>query len=326
MTHVERTATGLRIHGAHPTGLFGCARVAKARDGRLVLAVVGHTMSLFDARTGEPVGASNYPWLMPANDLILARLPDERLVLVTAHDYGITRFDVETGVEHEPTRDEEPGTIWAVTPVRLPDGRTVIAGAGHDGLVYRWDDQTGAAIGDPLQGHSIIVKSITTAHGPDGTPMIVSGCERGEIRRWDATTGMPVGGPLPGGLGEASGLGVLDLPDGRQMLAGADFDGGLHRWDPATGLPLGSPIPTPERARLVENYLDAAGVPVCWLYFSHNNGDEWIEQRRLDTGAVITRESPVSARAFFQDGGRTMLVRTYPDGSLTIEPPPPAPE
>lgn len=326
MTRVERTATGLRIRGANPTGLFGAARVAEARDGRLVLAVIGHTMSLFDARTGEPIGAANYPWPMPPNDLILTRLPDERLLLVTAHEDGITRFDVETGVEHEPTRDEEWNTIWAVTSARLPDGRTIIAGAGHDGLVYRWDAQTGAAIGDPLEGHTIIVKAITTARAPDGSPMLVSGCERGEVRRWDATTGAPIGGVLPGDLEDVSGLGVVDLPDGRQMLIGTDFCGGLHRWDPATGLPLGPRIATPERVVVIESYLDPAGVPVCWLYFFYNNGDEWIERRRLDTGAVLARESSVSARAFFRDGGRTMVVRTYPDGSLTTEPLPPAPD
>lgn len=307
----------------------GCAagqvHAVPTGEGRVVLAVDSRSgMRRFDGRTGQPVGDPHRPWHVPGFGFATVALPGGHGTVVAGGDYGISRLDLSTGVIHEATPDEEPTTIWNVAAVPLPDGRVIVAGAGHDGNVYRWEVTTGRAVGQPLEGHSISVKAVATTTLPDGTPMIVSGCEAGEVRRWDASSGLPIGGPLPGEVGMVASLTVV-CGDGYQLLVCVDFEGGLHRWDPDTGEPSGPTITIPCRASLLGTDVDSHGTPTVFLHIDDDEAGERVERWRVDTGTQLGGPWPANLRAVYRDEDRLRMILSDDDGTLTITPLPEAP-
>jgi WD40 repeat protein len=300
----------------HPHGAQSArVDVVSVPDGRLVLAVDGDSgVRCFDARTGASVGDARQPWRIGPYGLASADLSDGRALLVAASDDGIRRLDLLTGTPYEPSPDETPTTIWDVVTMRLPDGRVLVAGAGHDWQVYRWDAATGAAIGRPLEGHPISVKAITGAVQSDGRPMIISGCESGQVRRWDAVTGVAIGSPLPGDVGHLTVLTVVQI-GGRQIIVGVDLDGGMHQWDALTGAIVHPTIKVAEYVFLATTNIDTNDI-LLWV-----PGEDYLVERwRLDTGAQIELNVPVTARAIYRDGDQPMMVLSEPDGSITIAP------
>lgn len=290
--------------------------------GRFVLVVPSRSgVRRFDAGTGQALGDPNRPVpLVDNNGHAVATLPDQRTLLVTADDFGITRLDLATSSLYEPGPDEQPDTIWDVATLPLPDGRVLIAGAGHGSRVYRWDAATGQAIGEPLVGHDISVKAITTTTCPDGTPMIISVAEGGQILRWHAVTGQLIGQPLWADMGMGGRLSVIHHQDGRQVLICVPIDkGSIQQWDPITGQPVGPTIAPNAQALLLATDIDTDGVPSVFLWIIGEGNSEFVraEQWRLDTGTKV-RELPANLRAVYRADGKPTMVLAHDDGSLTI--------
>lgn len=181
---------------------------------------------------------------------------------------------------------EKTATIWDVAAATLPDGRVIIAGAGHDWLVYRWDAETGEAVGEPLDGHGISVKAIatTTMPGTEET-VIVSGCERGGR-------------------------------DCRMLLCGLS-DGTVHRVDLLTGAALGSPISADDWPRTLAALCTPQGVPIAFI--CHGGKEERITCWRLDTPAPVrVLDLPTHSIGLVRLGDRMATVTGTESGSVTI--------
>jgi WD40 repeat protein len=288
---------------------------------RVVLAVPSDTgVRRFDPGTGQALGDPHRPTglLVGYHGHAVAALPDRRTLLVVPHEDGITRLDLATGWPCEPGPDEEPGTVWSVACLPLPDGRVLIAGAGHHADVYRWDAATGQAIGDPLEGHPISVKTVTTTTCPDGTPMIISASEGGQILRWHAVTGERIGAALLADMGMAGDLTMLHHKDGRQVLVCVPSEGAIRQWDPVTGQPAGPTIRPEGGGYLIATDIDSAGVPTVFLLILDENHDtRRAEQWRLDTGTRV-RELPANLRAVYRTDGVLTAVLAHADGTLTV--------
>jgi WD40 repeat protein len=286
--------------------------VVCTREGRIVLAVSARRRTrLFDARTGMPVGDPLMPWRVNPYGFAVAHLPDGRTLLVAPTETGPARLDLATGLGLGPVTGDT-SEIWDVATVALPDGRVMIAGAGHDALVHRWDAATGAPIGEPSRGHPISVKSVAGLAEPGAQPMIFSGCEDGQVRRWDAQTGDPIGGPLPGDVGMVNGLVVVRVPGGRMVLVAVDFNGGLHQWDPYTGRVIRPRVDIPEARHLMTPGVDHGRVFSVHLYTAEYGVEEW----SLFPGTLIGESA--SLRALYDDAGIPMAVHAEADGSLTL--------
>jgi hypothetical protein len=129
----------------------GQVHAVPTADGRVVLAVDSRSgMRRFDGRTGQPVDDPHRPWHVPGFGFATVALPGGNGTVVAGGDFGLSRLDLATGTIHEATPDEERTTIWDVAAAPLPDGRVIVAGAGHHGKVYRWELATGRAVGQPL--------------------------------------------------------------------------------------------------------------------------------------------------------------------------------
>jgi WD40 repeat protein len=313
----ERCGEVVQPHGFQS----GDVHVAATVDGGLVLAVAGGgRVRCFDARTGVALGDRYRPAVGGSFGLVSEQLPDGRRLLVSADDRGIYRMDMATGISYPPTPGERPFALWDVTIVRLPDGRVVIAAAGHDRLVYRWDAASGVPWGEPLRGHLISVKAITSAARADAA-VIVSGCEAGQVRRWNPETGEPIGEPLPGDVGMVTGLATIIFADGRQVVVGVDFEGGLHQWDPWTGETVRPRLDIPERANLIYAWVGHDEVPWAGIYVEDDDtGEVSLQLWRLDTGSYVEGDLDAALRTVYRDGDQLMAVTSRRDGSLLVAP------
>jgi WD40 repeat protein len=304
-------------HAARPNSLD----VVPVGREQIILAVgTRGYLRCFDAHTGQRTGITPEPevhWY----GLAIADLPDGRTLLVGGHDDGITRMLAPDLAPCEPHADENAMTIWDVATIALPDGRVVVAGAGHDWLLYRWDAATGQSLGAPSPGHQISIKAIAAAV-IGGVPTLFTGCEAGQVRRWDAATGAPIGNPLPSELDQLSGLTVVRTSPGQQLLVGIDLDGRVHYWDAVTGQlqwtsgelsPFTPPLPSPH---LLHSYHDRDGRTILVFLNTH---DDQLGRWDVEARSVLQQPLPSDAHAIFNDRESIMLVRCTADGTLVIE-------
>lgn len=162
--------------------------------------------------------------------------------------------------------------IRALTTVRLPGGRPLVASGCEDGDIRLWDPIAREQFGGPLHAHGDGVRALTAFPGDDG--LLVSGGEDGFVRLWTPRFGRIIGEHdfaegvqalallrlhdenvvaaasgsrvqlwVPGGdvlremaiaTGVITGLAAHEH-DGRVLLAAAAYDGPVTAWDAATG-------------------------------------------------------------------------------------------
>jgi WD40 repeat protein len=248
---------------------------------------------------------------------------DGRSIIVTAGEDGIHRWDATNGAACPRHPDERTMTIWDVAVAHLPNGRAIVAGAGHDGLVYRWDAASGAAFGEPLRGHTISVKAIAaTSHPEDGSAVLVSGCERGEVRCWDVVGGEQINETvqLPGEM--ITDLDVVELRDGSRLLVCLDLDGKLHRHDPFHARALGEPITAGAKWPTgLATYVGPDDRPVAHTAFTCDDGSgNSVTSWRLDDGTRVDDPAtpPPGTIGVFPVDGRIVEVVASAPGAVTI--------
>ncbi|GAA4617193.1 hypothetical protein GCM10023195_76630 [Actinoallomurus liliacearum] len=171
--------------------------------------------------------------------LLLTRSPRGRMLLMARQPDGtIGCWDVASGEELWRVTDDS--ISFSLTVVRLPQGRTLLASGGEDG-VCRWD----ALTGEPLPGNLCpdrTIWSVASGTVHDGRSILVGAGHDHLVYRWDAMTGEPLGTPLSGHGFCVKSVEVITLPDGSTMIASGGEDAAVRRWEAISGAPFGAPL------------------------------------------------------------------------------------
>jgi WD40 repeat protein len=209
--------------------------VTYSPDGRRIAAaayVSDHTVQIWDADTGQPIGAP-----LRGHDkhvISLAYRPDGHRIATASADKTVRIWDADTGQPiGAPLRGHDDKVL---TVAFSPDGHRIASG-GYDNTVRLWDADTGQPIGEPLSSDQPGVVS-TVAFSPDGHRIAAGGGFDFAVRLFDADSGRPAG-QLSGHTGLVNS--VAFSPDGHTIATGSD-DRTVRLWDAQTGQPLGPPL------------------------------------------------------------------------------------
>ncbi|ATX64615.1 WD40 repeat domain-containing protein [Roseinatronobacter bogoriensis] len=274
-------------------------------DGsRIVSGSDDHTLRLWDAATGKPLGA---PLRGHEGEVTsVACAPDGRRIVSGAVDGTLRLWDAATGTEKgEPLLGHQGG----VNSVAFsPDGCRIVSGS-YDGTLRLWDSSTGAPLGAPLRGHDGEVTNV--AFSPDGGS-IVSGGEDGTLRLWDAATGVALGEPLRGNPREVSS--VAFSPDGSRIVNGGEY-GTLRLWDAGTRAALSEPL------RGHEGWVNSVAFSPDSRRIVSSGDDRTLRLWDASTGASLGEplrghKGKVSSVAFSPDGCR--IVSSGGDGKVIV--------
>ena len=246
--------------------------VTYSTDGqRLVSGGADHTVRVWDAHTGQPIGQP----MMQTNAVTNAALSDDGQDVAFASADSVRVWNALTGqpVEQPMVQNTEitsldlsdngqlvatgstggSAEIWnaasarpltapmagpnsPVTTVDFSDDGHRVAVGNADGTLRVWNVDTGLAVTPPMTGS---IGAVTTAaFSPDGQH-VVSGGDDHDVRLWNAITGQAIGAPMTGHQNTVTS--VVFNPDGSRIASGS-FDGTLRIWGTATQEPVAQPM------------------------------------------------------------------------------------
>ncbi len=229
---------------------YAVVSAAFSPDGkRIVTASDDNTARLWDAATGEAIGA---PFIGHDERVLSAAFSPDGKRIVTASLDGTARiWDAETGqqVGAPLTTSEEAasrtndshnrGNISVnhgmLSAAFSPDGKRIVT-ASADKTARLWDAETGEQIGTPLKGHDDAVNS--AAFSPDGKRIVTSSRD-GTVRLWNTDIDRPISLPLTGHEDAVNSAAFSS--DGKQIVTASD-DETARIWDAITGEPIGTPL------------------------------------------------------------------------------------
>jgi WD40 repeat protein len=227
--------------------------VAVDPDGRWLATADGKSVTLYDARTGAPLGN---PWPCPADVWALAWSPAGNLLAVGS---GKTIHLIDTAARQ--TRAVLQGHFEQVVKLAFNPAGTLLASFSWDETTHLWD---------PADGKELLqVSGDFLGFSPDGRRLAyLKGVELGV---WQVADGA-----LRRRLLQPAHLhDVRFSPDGR-ILAAATYDGTVL-WD----VPAGRPLDRVAAAMSLEPLFDPSGASL--LNVSQSGAKRW--PLRLFTGA-----------------------------------------
>jgi WD40 repeat protein len=278
--------------------------LAVSPDGKTVSAATGPTgvgtVWLWDAATGAEVRRLPHPWTLDA----LAFSPDGKTLAVAGGNAGapgeVRLWDVADGTLLRTLRGHREHLFEVAFS---PDGKT-LASAGDDDTVRLWD----AAAGTEQRTIPTQRWMSTIAFLADGRTLVGRGAEH-VVRFWDAATGKE---RYRFDGHDCRVAAVACSPDGR-LLATAGLDGSVRLWDVAGGAVRR--LPGPERfvGPGVRFSPDGKTLVMC-------GQDGSVVLTDPSTGRELRRtQLPQGGDCMaLSADGKTMAVRTPPDGSLSV--------
>ena len=275
----------------------GVSSVTYNADGtRIASGSPDHTVRLWDAATGAPIGQ---PLHNDGAVTSVAFSPDGTRIASGSDDGAVRLFNAGTGAPFgQPLLDDHPVTSVAFSP----DG-TRIASGSDDGAVRLWDTDSGQLIGQPLRHGGVVT---TVAFSPDGT-RIASGSNDTTVRLWNAETGQPIGPPLHH---EDWVNSVRFSPDGTRIASAAATT--VRLWDTATGQPIGQPLAHDDVVTSVAFSPDGTRIASASI---DKTIRLWDATESREIGVFRGHESPALGVAFHPNG---MFLVSSDKGSIRV--------
>ncbi|MEO8428751.1 MAG: hypothetical protein ABI651_16760, partial [Verrucomicrobiota bacterium] len=287
------------------SGKVGFTFVDFSPSGRWVLTAPGHSLHVWDASSGAPVGSV----LPHAANVFDATVSPDGLMLATADEDGFARVwnPISGRLVLPPLR-----AGLRANHVRFsPDGR-FLAVASHDRCVRVWDL---AGVRGPELAIKVEGDPRHAAFSPDGRQIVIGA---DETRIWDAVTGAAAG-PV---MDEVYPMGVTRFsPDGRLVVSCAGPSHvarqmacpGAYVWDSTTARLAFPPLVTNAVVRHAEFSPDGRFVVTA-------SDDRSARVWDANTGRPVTpplkHGGPVLHAAFSPDGRR--VLTTCRDGTAQL--------
>jgi WD40 repeat protein len=203
-------------------------------DGRTFLTASGETARLWDAATGQPIGA---PLRQPTAVGAMTFTADSRKVLTGGTDGTVRFWDTATG-------NPLGGPVQTGGPVvkllASPDGKTILT--GDDAHARLWDAATRQPIGPPLPNDAYVWPSLFS---PDGRFLATRSAGATTVTLWETATGKQIGQPLSFGQSPSCLTLIVYLafsPDSRLLLVGCSFGRSGQLLEAATGKVIETPV------------------------------------------------------------------------------------
>jgi WD40 repeat protein len=214
---LSATGSGVDVkHVVHDGGLLAITQWVDS-EGRRRIASAGtdHTIRIWDAESGEPMGAPIETATQGIWSLCSWADGEGRArVAAGSFDGLVTVWDPAEGNRIGEPFQAEHSAIRGLTCWTNSDGRVRIATGGAGGI-HVWDALSWEAVGRPLTGHTSGIRTMVAWRRPDGSVRLASGGDDGTIRLWDPEHGTSL---RTVEVGAISIWGVSDAPAGTDLL------------------------------------------------------------------------------------------------------------
>ncbi|MEC9372698.1 MAG: WD40 repeat domain-containing protein, partial [Planctomycetota bacterium] len=201
-------------------------RFALSPDGGLLaIGYLDGTVRLFKSGDATPIATFFRRRARRCETLTFSG--DGRWLAAESHGATIAIIDVASR-QVVRTLDDIKGWVRDLAFYTAEDGRSILAGCGHDAAIVLWEIPSGRVI-RRFNAHSGVVQAVQFS--ADGR-LLYSGSSDGTIRIWETTPrACQTIHPTPGSVFD-----IEFTPDGRRLITcGGDDDSSIHVRDAADG-------------------------------------------------------------------------------------------